>query len=601
MRKEEYNKKWFSWKILMIMQQKSPEKELICRAMKRTKIRSDVTVIVGGTSFSLHKFPLVSKSGRLRKLVSESTDANVSVIELPDIPGGDEGFELAAKFCYGINLEIGMENIAMLRCAAEFLEMSEDYAVGNLVGRTESYLNDVALKSVNGAVSILHSAECFLQIAEKVKLVSQCIDMIAYIAYQDCQFSSPSSRRESGRVSHQKPIFDKWAEDLVMLRIDLFQRVLIAMMAKGFKPCAIAPLLMLYAQKSLRGLEIYGKGRKKIVGEEEHDKRVILESIVGLLPREKNAMSVSFLSMLLRAAIYLEATVACRLDLEKRMALQLGQAVLNDLLSPSYSINVDALFDVETVQRIMMNYLQYDLESKNLCSNPDEKLEVPLPSEMERVGMLIESYLAKIASDSNLSVSNFISLAELIPDQAKITEDGMYGAIDIYLKAHPAISDMEREKVCSAMDYQKLSREACSHVAQNDRLPVQTVVKVLYYEQQRLRDGMDGRPIGQSDTHSPVSDEKLKRENLELKLELQKAKMKLKEMEMSSDISARSSTCTTSIDKPSADKPPLPRKSFMSSVSKTLGKLIYADGFFNSRTQNKPEEKHRHRHRHSIS
>lgn len=39
------------------------------------------------------------------------------------------------------------------------------------------------------------------------------------------------------------------------------------------------------------------------------------------------------------------------------------------------------------------------------------------------------------------------------------------------------------------MDCQKLSREAC---AQNGRLPDQTVVQVLYYEQQRLRDVMDG-------------------------------------------------------------------------------------------------------------
>ena len=60
------------------------------------------------------------------------------------------------------------------------------------------------------------------------------------------------------------------------------------------------------------------------------------------------------------------------------------------------------------------------------------------------------------------------------------------------LQAHPTLSDSERKKVCSLMDCQKLSREACAHAAQNDRLPVQTVVQVLYHEQQRLRDTMDG-------------------------------------------------------------------------------------------------------------
>ncbi|KAK6125240.1 hypothetical protein DH2020_040984 [Rehmannia glutinosa] len=537
------------------------KKELLSTAMKRTsewifsqEIPSDVTVNAGGGSFSLHKFPLVSKCGYIRKLVSESNDADLTVIEIPDIPGGPESFELAAKFCYGINFEITTENIAMLRCAAEHLEMTEDYAVGNLVGRTEAYINEVALKSLAGAVSILHSSENLLPTAEKVKLVSRCIDTIAFVACKDSQFAAPM-RADSGLndlVSsagpNSKPIVDWWAEDLTVLRIDLFQRVLIAMMARGFKQYALGPILMLYAQKSLRGLDIFGKGRKKIEPQQEHEKRVVLETIVSLLLREKNTMSVSFLSMLLRAAIFLETTVACRLDLEKRMALQLGQAVLDDLLIPSYSFNGDTLFDVETVQRIIMNFLESEMEVNRAGGYADDDYVSPSASDRERVTKLMENYLAEIASDRNLSVSKFISLAEVIPEQSRVTEDGMYRAIDIYLKAHPALSDMERKKVCSVMDCQKLSREACAHAAQNDRLPVQTVVQVLYYEQQRLREAMDGTSLNESssltaklstysiDVH-PVPDEvsTLKRENQDLKLELVKMKMRLKEMEKPSD------------------------------------------------------------------
>ena len=206
------------------------------------------------------QFPLVSKCGYIRKLVSESSDADLSVIELPEVPGGAEAFELAAKFCYGINFEISTENIATLRCAAEYLEMSEDYAVGNLVGRTDAYLNEVALHSLAGAVSILHMSEKLIPIAERVKLVSRCIDAIAYMACKENQFSM-SSRAESvnegsisSSVSQSKTIVEWWAEDLTVLRIDIFQRVLIAMMARGFRQYALGPILMLYAQKSLRGL-----------------------------------------------------------------------------------------------------------------------------------------------------------------------------------------------------------------------------------------------------------------------------------------------------------------------------------------------------------
>nr|XP_016484756.1 PREDICTED: BTB/POZ domain-containing protein At5g67385-like [Nicotiana tabacum] len=596
------------------------KKELLSTAMKRTsdwifsqEIPSDVTVNAGGSAFSLHKFPLVSKSGYIRKIISESNDADASTVEIPDIPGGSDAFELAAKFCYGINFEISTENIALLRCTAEYLEMTEDYAVGNLVGRTEAYLNEVALKSLAGAVSILHSSESLLPIAEKVKLVSRCIDTIAYIACKDNQFCT-SGRAEPGTnglnsstFSNPKPMVDWWAEDLTVLRIDFFQRVLIAMMGRGFKQYALGPILMLYAQKSLRGLEIFGKGRKKIEPKQEHEKRVVLETIVSFLPREKNALSVSFLSMLLRAAIYLETTVACRLDLEKRMSLQLGQAVLDDLLIPSYSFTGDTLFDVETVQRIIMNFLDNEMDGSRLG---DEEYVSPSLSDMERVGKLMENYLAEIASDRNLSVSKFISLAEVIPEQAKITEDGMYRAIDIYLKAHPALSDMERKKVCGVMDCQKLSREACAHAAQNDRLPVQTVVQVLYYEQQRLREVMDGSQLVATEPPTlipsktnhfsidipPVSDEvsSLKRENQELKFELLKMKMRLKEIEKPSNKSAASSPLV--ITHPSADKPPLPRKpsNFISSVSKKLGKFIRADGLTANKGRNKPSKDRRH-------
>lgn len=206
--------------------------------------------------------------------------------------------------------------------------------------------------------------------------------------------------------------------------------------------------------------------------------------------------------------------------------------------------------------------------------------------DMERVGELMENYLAKIASDRNLSITSFINLAEVIPEQERITEDGMYSAIDIYFKAHPDLSDMERKKVCGVIDCQKLSREACAHAAQNDRLPVQTVVQVLYYEQQCLHNAMDGSQLVATKPPALVSskmnhqfsadpeDSSLKRENQELKFELLKMKMRLMEIEKpNSNRSVTSSPLV--ITHPSAGKPPLPSNSnFMSSVSKKLRILV---------------------------
>ena len=177
----------------------------------------------------------------------------------------------------------------------------------------------------------------------------------------------------------------------------------------------------------------------------------------------------------------------------------------------------------------------------------------------------------------------------------------------------------------SLMDCQKLSPEACAHAAQNDRLPVQTVVQVLYYEQLRMRESMNENSGGDSNssanamippktlslypTNTPSSDEllSLRRENEGLKLELLKLKMKLKEVEkpvnmvenstFGSDTSspAKSMTSTANDNANAAkQKPPLPRKSFMNSVKKLGRLLIPADGVLTPPRRGKASKGRRH-------
>ncbi|KAG0460955.1 hypothetical protein HPP92_021252 [Vanilla planifolia] len=573
------------------------------------EVPSDIGILAGGAAFSLHKFPLISRCGFIKRFLSEADGAKISSIVISDIPGGSEAFELVAKFCYGINFEINAENVAMLRCASEFLEMTEDVSVGNLISRTEAYLEEVVLTSLSAAATVLHMSEKILPMAEKVKLMSRCIDAIAYLASSDSQFS-PSTRADyshqtlNSLVAQPRPIMDWWAEELIVLSINTFQRLLMAMKSRGFKQDALAPVIMLYAQKSLRGLDIFGRGRQKADPKQEHEKRMVLETVVGLLPRERNMISVSFLSMLLRASIYLETTIACRLDLEKRIALQLGHAVLDDLLIPSFSFDGEAMFDVDTVKRIFINFFEQENDGSHLGYNTDDDSVSPPHADIEWVGRLMESYLAEIASDPYLKIEKFMSLAELIPEKSKTTEDGLYRSIDIYLKAHPSLAEDERKKICGLMDCQRLSREACAHAAQNDRLPVQTVVQVLYFEQQRIRDYMSSSFIGgdspaashKAGSHGTryhdTTDEllQLKRENDNLKFELVKMKMQLRDNKPSGNLM------------PSADKPPLPKKSFMNSVSKKLGRLyaIVRSDASNALTQKGKTKPPKNR-RHSIS
>lgn len=126
------------------------------------------------------QFPLVARSGRIRKLVANLADSdNPNLLQLTDVPGGAEAFDLAAKFCYGINFEITTSNVAVLRCAAESLEMTESYGENNLVARTESYLSEVVLQSLADAIAVLHNCENLLPLAEDLGIVSRCIEAAA--------------------------------------------------------------------------------------------------------------------------------------------------------------------------------------------------------------------------------------------------------------------------------------------------------------------------------------------------------------------------------------------------------------------------------------
>ncbi|PHT55947.1 hypothetical protein CQW23_04433 [Capsicum baccatum] len=68
------------------------------------------------------KFPLVTRSGRIRKLLLETKDTKVSRINLTGLPGEFDAFEFVTKFCYGVNVEITISNVALLRCAARFIK-----------------------------------------------------------------------------------------------------------------------------------------------------------------------------------------------------------------------------------------------------------------------------------------------------------------------------------------------------------------------------------------------------------------------------------------------------------------------------------------------
>ncbi|KAL2522909.1 BTB/POZ domain-containing protein [Forsythia ovata] len=508
-----------------------------------TGLPSDVKIEVDDMTFHLHKFPLMSKSRKLHELITEQEknpttsritriqtasetnkdtendneekeiqeeheeDEEECLIILPDFPGGSESFETAAKFCYGVKIDLSASNVAALRCAGEYLEMTEEYSEENLISKTERFLTQSVLKNIKHCLKTLTSCEGLLPLAENLSIVKRCIDAIASKAASsdpslfgwpvndgagNSQGGVENERKKVANATRGGTGMDSWINELEQLSLPFFKRMIFAMKALNLSGEIIESCLIYYAKKYIPGiLRTSRKPSSSSNVPSENDQRELLETVIANLPLEKSSNSTSnstrFLFGLLRTANILNASEACRAALEKKIGSQLEQATLDDLLIPSYSYLNETLYDVDCVERILRHFLE-ELDDRSVNRIESEERSTALML----VGKLIDGYLSEIASDANLMLEKFFDLAIALPDHARLFDDGLYRAVDVYLKAHPWIPEADREKICGVLDCQKLTLEACTHAAQNERLPLRAVVQVLFFEQLQLRHAITG-------------------------------------------------------------------------------------------------------------
>lgn len=484
----------------------------------------------------------------MNRLIYDSREVDLSKVSMDEIPGGAEAFELAAKFCYGIAVDLTATNISGLRCAAEYLEMTEDLEEGNLIFKTEAFLSYVVLSSWRDSILVLKSCEKLSPWAENLQIVRRCSESIAWKACANpkgirwqytgkpMKVSSPSWNEMKDSSPSRSPVPpDWWYEDVSILRIDHFVRVITAIKVKGMRYELVGAAITHYATKTLPGL--IKEGSSSSLGEEgsssgsggmvvsgnwkgglhmivsgnkddqfsitqTRDQRMIIESLISIIPPQKDSVSCSFLLRLLRMANLLKVAPALVTELEKRVGMQFEQATLADLLIPCYS-KTDTMYDVDLVQRLLEHFLiqeQMETESPGRQSMSEKHMYDGIQRSNNsnakmRVARLVDSYLTEVSRDKNLSLTKFQVLAEALPESARSCDDGLYRAIDSYLKAHPTLSEHERKRLCRVMDCQKLSMDACMHAAQNERLPLRVVVQVLFSEQVKISNAIASNSV----------------------------------------------------------------------------------------------------------
>ncbi|PPR91425.1 hypothetical protein GOBAR_AA29252 [Gossypium barbadense] len=470
-----------------------------------TDIPSDLLVQVGDVNFHLHKYPMLSRSGKVNRLIYESNNPDLNKIALEDLPGGPEAFELAAKFCYGIAVDLTAGNISGLRCAAEYLEMTEDLDEGNLIFKTEAFLSYVVLSSWRDSILVLKSCEKLSPWAENLQIVRRCSESIAWKACANpkgikwaytrkpSKASSPkwNDLKDSSPSRSQPVPPDWWFEDVSILRTDHFVRVITAIKVKGMRFELIGASIMHYAAKWLPGLIKDGGLHMIVAGTKEDtpsiqakDQRMIIESLVSIIPPQKDSVSCSFLLRLLRMANMLKVAPALVTELEKRVGMQFEQATLADLLIPSYNKS-ETMYDVDLVQRLLEHFLVQEQTESSSPSRPpfsDKHMYEGTqrsnnPNAKMRVARLVDSYLTEVSRDRNLSLTKFQVLAEALPESARTCDDGLYRAIDSYLKAHPTLSEHERKRLCLLFSEQVKISNALANSTLKD--PVETQYQPL--------------------------------------------------------------------------------------------------------------------------
>ncbi|KAB5563954.1 hypothetical protein DKX38_004008 [Salix brachista] len=278
-------------------------------------------------------------------------------------------------------------------------------------------------------------------------------------------------------------------DDACILDMDYFVKNLAGIKAKGVLPDLIGPIIAHYASKWLpdlsgdhhpstdNGLAYFAESPKSVTTL-WMKKRFFVETLVGILPPEKDSIPCNFLLRLLRIANMVGVESTYRAELEKRISWQLDQASLKELMIPSFSHTCGTLLDVELIIRLAGRFVNLDEVAKSGAA-------------LVKVAKLVDSYLAEASVDSNMNFSQFVALAGALPSHARATDDGLYRAIDTYFKAHPRVSKQERKVLFRLIDSRKLSQEASRHAAQNERLPVRAVIQVLFSEQTKLDQQMN--------------------------------------------------------------------------------------------------------------
>ncbi|GLT95314.1 hypothetical protein SLE2022_130040 [Rubroshorea leprosula] len=501
----------------------------------KTTPSSELQVYVRGVPFTLDIEILASKSAKVADFLKENSIVDLQHFFL-NIPADAETFEHVARFCYGMYVHMSTENVVPLMCLAFYLEMTGE---SNLLSKAATYFEQNVIPSWNETIKAFRVAENFLGQTMHLGIFDACLDSIVEKALADPRLlgepirvstnydDSEDGDDDSYRPNARRRLFVvDWQEDLTTLSLQLYEPTIRAMNQHGVPSEYISASLCQYAQKWIFSCN---DGRDNSSVYKNNSQRNVIETLERLLPHGRGLLPCTILFEMLRYATMLEASPACRRGYEIRIGKQLDEATAEDLLIPSQGYTKELQYDIECVKRILKNFYSNTSDTSGFIS----------------VAELMEHFLAEVASDIDLRIETFVSLAEMsmaVLLAAQRNSDGIYRAIDIYLDKHRYLTEQEKEEVCKVLDCQRMSREASEHAAKNEKLPVRVMVQVLFMSQLQLRDTITKEMHSFDDK---LRKERAEKEESEEKMSCGEQKLKTEMIKMSSKVMELERECHT--------------------------------------------------------
>ncbi|KAK3184497.1 hypothetical protein Dsin_031783 [Dipteronia sinensis] len=455
---------------------------------QETGLPVSIRIRVANRTFNLHKYPLFSKSGYFKKRLNESAEN-----ELPEeFPGGPETFEMIALFIYGSSTLIDPFNVAALRCAAEFLELTEEYCAGNLCERFDLYLNQVVLQSWDDTLIVLQRCQTLLPWAEELLIVSRCIESLAFMACME--ILDPERRRETPVVTLEALVGqawccegvkgivsqDLWIKDLIALPFGFIRRIIGSLRRQGMKEKYLNPIIVFYANKwvlSKKTRQFWENSDEKIRKNDKNNKASeILQGILDLLPlgeKTSRAIPVGFYFALLARSLEVGLRNDIRVKLQEQIASVLHFARVEDFLLPDIRTeSISSSSELAIMESIFSTYVSFNMEANHTPSGSNSV-----------VAELWDTYLCHIIADPKMGPKRFMELVETVPVTWRQSHDQLYRAMNIFLQARKHISQEEKGSVCKYLNCQKLSQESCIEAVQNEMMPLRLIVQALFVQQ----------------------------------------------------------------------------------------------------------------------